>query len=104
MLYILYFRKLYLRLVNAVLYLYLVDAILFLIEAYKQSELIINHSFRLLLNRNICTPAESISSMCICLLILYLACVEQQVYLLADSIASMCIYLLILYRACVCAC
>ena len=64
MLYILYFRKLYLHLVNAVLYLYLVDAILFLIEAYKQSELIINHSFRLFLNRNICTPAESISSMC----------------------------------------
>ena len=74
--YILYFWILYLYLVDAIFYLYLVDAMLFLIEAYKQSELIINHSFRLLLNRNICTPAESVSSMCICLLILYLACVS----------------------------
>ena len=49
-----------------ILYLYLVDAILFLIEAYKQSELIINHSFRLFLKRNTCC----------CLLNLYLACVS----------------------------
>ena len=106
---------LYLCLVDAILYLYLVDAILFLIEAYKQSELIINHSFRLFLKRNtcccllnlylacVCVSASwfyiehVLNNKCICLLILYLACVftcwfyVERVYVLADSISRMCL-------------